>query len=61
MAKESEGVGEVAAGGDGAEGDEFSGCERVGNGAGDGEVGLDLLDVAHCEAWLVQEGENLVG
>lgn len=61
VAEEGLGVREVAVGGDGDEGDEFSGCERVGNGARDGEVGLDLLGVAHCEAWLVQEGEDLVG
>lgn len=46
---------EVAAVGDGAEGDEFCGGERVGNGARDDEAGLDLLDVCHSKAWLVQD------
>ena len=38
---------EVAALRDGAEGNELSGGKRVGDGAGDDELGLDLLDVGH--------------
>ncbi|KAL9267667.1 hypothetical protein AKJ16_DCAP24761 [Drosera capensis] len=51
----------VSSGGRGGEGgDEVGGCERVGEGGRDGEVGLDLLEVGDAQilAAAIQEGQS---
>lgn len=57
-AEEEVGVVEVAAVGNGAEGDDLSGREGVGEGSGDDEMGLDLLDFSHGEKGFFQEREG---
>lgn len=50
-------VAEVAAGGHGAEGNEFAGCVGVGDGARHEEVGVDLVGSAQGEAGVAEKAE----
>lgn len=59
--EEAAGVGEVAGVGEGGKGEEAAEGERVGDEAGAGHVGLDLLEVGHGGAGVFELGEDWVG